>query len=72
MVEYEPNGSGRPKKFKGYVYPNLPARKPIVQVEDVTLSDFMGDPKFGQGARNVQAGAKETINYQVDENGNRI
>ena len=67
MVEYEPDGSGKPKKFKGYVYPNLTRRKGVVQVEEVSLDDFNG-----QGARDVQAGAKETINYQVDENGNRI
>ena len=42
-------------------YPNLTRRKGVVQVEKVSLDDF-----------NVQAGAKETINYQVDENGNRI
>lgn len=27
MVEYAPDGSGRPTKFKGYVYPNLQHRK---------------------------------------------
>ena len=27
MVEYDPNGSGRPVKFKGYVYPNLTDEK---------------------------------------------
>ena len=27
MVEYDSNGSGRPVKFKGYVYPNLADEK---------------------------------------------
>ena len=34
MVEYDPNGSGRPVKFKGYVYPNL-TKKGTVDVSEV-------------------------------------
>ncbi len=67
MVEYNPDGSGRAKKFKGYVYPNLPARKGSVQVENISLDDFNGE-----GARNVKAGEATTIEYQIDENGKKI
>lgn len=35
MVEYAPDGSGRPTKFKGYVYPNLQYRKGEVGEENL-------------------------------------
>ena len=48
MVEYDPNGSGRPVKFKGYVYPNLAAKKGGVYIGDVkTSTDQLDAPTMG-------------------------
>ena len=48
MVEYDPNGSGRPVKFKGYVYPNLAAKKGGVCIGDVkTSTDQLDAPTMG-------------------------
>ena len=47
-VEYDPNGSGRVAKFKGYVYPNLQAKKGGVYIGDVrTTSDQLDAPNMG-------------------------
>jgi hypothetical protein len=70
MVEYESDKSGKEALYKPYVYPTVKPpkkRKGVVDVGDVSLSDFNG-----QGARDVEAGKKETISYKVDENGKRI
>lgn len=42
-VEYDPNGSGRVAKFKGYVYPNLQAKKGGVYVGDVYTTNDQPD-----------------------------
>ena len=43
MVEYAPDGSGRPTKVKGYVYPNLQHRKPSIEIGDVYTTEDQPD-----------------------------